>query len=229
MLGISLGAVPVRLPRADRRERPLARHGGARRDRADAGLSGVAHRHDAGPRLVLAALEHVELRRAVRYLRRHVASPGSRAVARRRAGGERRVLLQCAARAREPGCRARSRLRRHCRGRGEGQRRRVPSPLGAASLARVGGSSHRRASAGSFLRGAVPPATRRASTRSSGAQTSTRPTTTFCPFPAPAAIASSPARRASTTWSSRETGPTAGSTPAASRPPSSPVAWPPTR
>ena len=80
-----------------------------------------------------------------------------------------------------------------------------------------------------LLAGAAPPATRRASTRSSGAPTSTRPTTTSCPFPAPAAIASSPARRASTTWSSRETGPTAGSTPAASRPPSSPVAWPPTR
>ena len=229
IFGISLGAVPYlcrELIDASDRWRAMV---GARRDRADAGLSGVAHRHDAGPRLALAALEHVELRRAVRHLRRHVASPGSRAVARRRAGGERRLFLQCAARAREPGRRARSRLRRHRRGRGEGQRHRVPSPLGAASLARVGRSRHRRVPLGAAGGGRCRP--RRGALRLAVLARQRRPVRPLRPVPsrAPAAIASSPARRASTTWSSRETGPTAGSTPAASRPPSSPVAWPPTR
>ena len=86
-------------------------------------------------------VEHVGLRRAVRHLGRHVASPGSRAVARRRAAGSSRTsAMRCTGpRARraapDPAYAATA------RGRGEGQRHRVPSPLGSASLARGGRSA----------------------------------------------------------------------------------------
>ena len=115
-------------------------------------------------------------------------------------GASRTSAMRCT-RARDPAAAPDPAYRRRRRGDGEGQRHRVPSPLGSASLARVVDPPP-ASFAGSSWPGAAPPATRRASTRSSGAPTSTRPTTTCCRFPAQAAIASSPARRASTTWSS---------------------------
>ena len=75
------------------------------------------------------------------------------AVAGGRGGGERRVFLQCAAGAASAGRRARSGLSRRRRGDGEGQRHRVPSPLGAPPLARVAWTRPPASFAGSLLAG----------------------------------------------------------------------------